>query len=245
MMQVSFTQLIGANALGIPLPAKTDTWCRECGGPIEKEKAIQKEYGPSWVDEGIITFTGSFDVCPACLELAKGSTTRSTTVPIQGAVMIASPSLIHPDKDSWIRAFTGGNTVKKEEVYKKSITIIDFLENILPNLDLPFGVVYSERGSNNKKHYLRYVPLNYDKQNLTIYVMPTLNYASIRPEIFLAAYYDSIELVDLTPVKLREAFKSKAEKHELNITEAQMLYRYLYTLKNKNKAEEADSDDKE
>ncbi len=240
---VSFAQLFAQHLFGTPLPARTDCWCRECGGPIEQEMAVQKEYGTSWVDEGIIPYTGSPFVCPSCIELSRGSTTRSIVLPPQGSVLIASPSIVHPKPGPWLRAFTKNDkSVKKEEVYPESISLIEFLENILPRIEAPFGIIYSERGSNNKKHFLRYVPVNYDKHNIDIYVMPTFTYASIRPEIFLTAYYDSIELVDLTPVKLREAFKSKAEKHELNITEAQMLYRYLYTLKNKTKEDDIDEE---
>ncbi len=234
MPPVSFTQLFAQHLFNIPLPARSDCWCRECGGPIEKEQAIQKEYGPSWVDEGIIPFTGSHVVCPACMELSRGSTTRSIILPERGSVSIASLSMVHPKPGPWLRAFTENDqSVKKEEVYPESITLIEFLENILPNLEVPFGVVYLEQGSNNKKHFLRYVPVNYDKHTINIYVMPSFTYANIQPEKFLAAYHDSLELVSLSPAKLREAYKPIAEKHNLNITEARVLYRYLYTLKNK------------
>lgn len=234
MPPVSFTQLFAQHLFNTPLPARSDCWCRECGGPIEKEQAIQKEYGPSWVDEGIIPFTGSHVVCPACMELSRGSTTRSIILPERGSVSIASLSMVHPKPGPWLRAFTENDqSVKKEEVYPESITLIEFLENILPNLEVPFGVVYSEQGSNNKKHFLRYVPVNYDKHTINIYVMPSFTYANIQPEKFLAAYHDSLELVSLSPAKLREAYKPIAEKHNLNITEARVLYRYLYTLKNK------------
>ena len=240
MPLVSFTQLFSKHLFDIPLPTKSDCWCRECGGPIEQEQAVQKEYGPTWVDEGIIPYTGSSVVCPACIALSRGSTTRSIILPPQGTVLLASFSMVHPKPGPWVRAFTDNDqSVKKVEVYPESITLIDFLERILPNIEAPFGVVYSERGANNKKHFLRYVPVNYDKHNIDIYIMPTFTYASIRPEKFLAAYYESLELLHLAPAKLREAYRPKAEKHGLNITEARMLYRYLYTLKNK--PEEDDS----
>lgn len=240
MPLVSFTQLFSKHLFDIPLPTKSDCWCRECGGPIEQEQAVQKEYGPTWVDEGIIPYTGSSVVCPACIALSRGSTTRSIILPPQGTVLLASFSMVHPKPGPWVRAFTDNDqSVKKVEVYPESITLIDFLERILPNIEAPFGVVYSERGANNKKHFLRYVPVNYDKHNIDIYIMPTFTYASIRPEKFLAAYYESLELLHLAPAKLREAYRSKTKKHGLNITEARMLYRYLYTLKNK--LEEDDS----
>jgi hypothetical protein len=242
MPLVSFAQLFAQHLFGTPLPARTDCWCRECGGPIEQEMAVQKEYGTSWVDEGIIPYTGSPFVCPSCIELSRGSTTRSIVLPPQGSVLIASPSIVHPKPGPWLRAFTENDkSVKKEEVYPESISLIEFLENILPRIEVPFGIIYSEqKGGKNRKHFLRYVPVNYDKHNIDIYVMPTFTYASIQPDRFLAAYYDSIELVNLAPAKLREAFK--AEKHDLDITEARMLYRYLYTLKNKTKEDDIDEE---
>jgi hypothetical protein len=242
MPLVSFAQLFAQHLFGTPLPARTDCWCRECGGPIEQEMAVQKEYGTSWVDEGIIPYTGSPFVCPSCIELSRGSTTRSIVLPPQGSVLIASPSIVHPKPGPWLRAFTKNDkSVKKEEVYPESISLIEFLENILPRIEVPFGIIYSEQqGGKNRKHFLRYVPVNYDKHNIDIYVMPTFTYASIQPDRFLAAYYDSIELVNLAPAKLREAFK--AEKHDLDITEARMLYRYLYTLKNKTKEDDIDEE---
>ena len=242
MPLVSFAQLFAQHLFGTPLPARTDCWCRECGGPIEQEMAVQKEYGTSWVDEGIIPYTGSPFVCPSCIELSRGSTTRSIVLPPQGSVLIASPSIVHPKPGPWLRAFTKNDkSVKKEEVYPESISLIEFLENILPRIEVPFGIIYSEqKGGKNRKHFLRYVPVNYDKHNIDIYVMPTFTYASIQPDRFLAAYYDSIELVNLAPAKLREAFK--AEKHDLDITEARMLYRYLYTLKNKTKEDDIDEE---
>lgn len=245
MLALSFTQLIASHAFEIPLPKKADTWCRECAGPIEQEQAIRKKYGPTWVDEGVIPYTGSHDVCPACIKLAKGSTSRSTTIPVQGAVMIASPSYIHPKKPSWDTAYIEdgkeAKKVKKTEVYTESIDLIDFLENIFPELELPFGAVYSERGSKNQKHYLRYVPLNYNKHNITLYVMPTFGFAEIQPQRFLTAYYDSLELIELAPAKLREQFIIKAKEHNLGNTEARMLYRHLYSVKFK----EADNIDQE
>jgi hypothetical protein len=242
MPLVSFAQLFAQHLFGTPLPARTDCWCRECGGPIEQEMAVQKEYGTSWVDEGIIPYTGSPFVCPSCIELSRDSTTRSIVLPPQGSVLIASPSIVHPKPGPWLRAFTKNDkSVKKEEVYPESISLIEFLENILPRIEVPFGIIYSEQqGGKNRKHFLRYVPVNYDKHNIDIYVMPTFTYASIQPDRFLAAYYDSIELVNLAPAKLREAFK--AEKHDLDITEARMLYRYLYTLKNKTKEDDIDEE---
>jgi len=228
---MTFTQLIGSHVFNIPLPAKAEAWCRECGGPIEARHAVRKKYSDSWVDEGLIAYSDSREVCPACVELSKGSTTRSLTIPGKGKVMIVSPSLIHPNVKSWVRACTGGRNVKKAEVYRETITLIEFLENILPDIELPFGIVYCEGGNDKKKHYLRYVPLNYSKNEIAIYVMHSFTYASIRPEKILTAYYDSLDLINLSPAKYREAFILKAAEHKLSPTEARILYRYLYTIK--------------
>ena len=248
MVLYSAPQLIAANMFEIPLPSRADIWCRECGGPINKEQAVIKKYPKTWVDEGLITFPMSKHVCPACIELAKGSTTRSITLPPAGTVMIISSSINHPGRGQWLRAYSGDRLVKKEEIYPEPISLIDFLENILPDLKPPFGIVFSETGSNNQKHYLRYVPLNYNNHIVTMFIMPGFTYAEIRVAKFLEAYYGIREIIDLSPKKMREAFQEKAKEYKLGITEARLLYRYLYTEKyaernDKNKTKEEDNNE--
>jgi len=234
----SFAQLIGEKALGIPISKKADCWCRECGGLISKENAVKKEYPETWVDEGLITYSDSRWVCPACVKLTKGSTSRTNLMPHVGAVMVVSPSFIHPKAEVWEKALIDRNT-KKEDVYTNTITLVEFLQDILPKIEIPFGVVCTEVTSKNRKHFIRVVPLNYTKQEIMICVMPNFHFISIRPEIFLQAFRDSLEITKLTDPKMQQAFKERNYSQEFGLSKAEifMLYQQLKDYKKHKKGE--------
>ncbi|WP_157048889.1 hypothetical protein [Syntrophomonas palmitatica] len=139
-MFTSFAQLAGNKALNIPLAHNNDYWCRECGGAIDQDKAIKKEYKESWVDEGLINYHNSDVVCPACLELSKGSTSRTNLVPPAGTVSIVAQNYVHPTPAGWQLALTGPRETKRQEIFTTSITLIDFLENILPEIEHHLGL---------------------------------------------------------------------------------------------------------
>jgi hypothetical protein len=236
MLPISFNQLFAKNLFNIPLPTQAGGICRECGGPIEPgkgrninipEKEGGKDYTNTWTDEGLIAQNESTLVCEACFLVGKGSTTRSTTIPPRGQVLLVTPERTYPLAEKLVPVWKNKGC-KKDMVYKNELTIPDFL-GMLPDLPTPFGVIIGNGGKNDK-HFFRSVPLNWGLgDNLTALVMANYWFVSFRWKVLKQACEYSLErnIVQMPKKAQSEALDAAIKEFGLTGTEGRLL---LYSL---------------
>lgn len=228
MPPITFTQLLAAKLFEIPLPANDRGGrCRECGGPIEEGAGLyigkDKEYGKTWVDEGIIAFNASTTICPHCQIISQGSTTRSTTIPPMGMVLLVTPDKIFPDAEL-LRAVWEKRGTKKDLVYGHGLTMYDFLQK-LPNVPTPFGLVIGSGGLNDK-HFFRTVPLNFNVgDSLVSLLMADYRFLSFRWKPLLKAIDAGLkqDVLSLPKGKRGDQLTQLADEHDLTGTESKLL----------------------
>lgn len=217
-MQYSFIQLIANHLSNIPLPRNPDGFCRECGGPLEISTATAAEgkYKDTWVDEGIIVFKNSPYICPACSKLT-GNPARATVIPPKGCVMWANLEDCFPKPA--IEINWSSQKLKRDDFYPTKLTLLDFLNNIP---EPPFGLVINT-GTQNNKHFLRYVPLSYSKKMITALLIGDYKYAQFNTDSLRKAITKGIEKdVQNSNSKLRKEQIKEIAK-DLNLTPAEIV----------------------
>lgn len=232
MQPVSFNQLMGRALFGIPLPEKAGGHCRECGAPINPGEGLKVGeghiYKDTWVDEGIISNRVSREVCKACHEVSKGSTTRSATIPGMGQVMFVSPEEMHPPADK-LRLIWESRTAKKDQVYNRnSLSLFGLLQR-LPDVPTPFGLIIGSGGLNDK-HFFRSVPLNWNiSDRISALVMSDFQYVTFRWKPLLGACQEGIlkGIPALTKKNFMNAVIEVSEQFTLNGNEQKLL---IYTM---------------
>lgn len=130
---------------------------------------IEKDYGDSWVDEGLISFQNGKYVCPACIEVAKGSTSRTISAPALGQVLIVGigKSVPEPSRLKLVYDLDKARDVAeggiKNYIHEHAWSLLEFLENA-DQIEPPYGVVIGV-GGKNERHFMRSVPVNHLNRN--------------------------------------------------------------------------------
>lgn len=240
MIAPSFAQIYGNTVLNIPLPQTGKAgYCRECGGPMDKPG--YREYGDTWVDEGIIAYSESKLVCAACQVIYRGSTTRRLLAPPPAHIMLVGLGYAIPAQDRLRRAHTEAGKGIKGFIYANSVTFLQFLQ-MLPGIPPPFGVVIGTGGGNDR-HFIRSVPVNWTVNGtLQALLLPAYDYAAFRPKVLLESFdelSDSYSAVKQSSIKsmkqqLTELWMEELEniktKRRLSLSEGSLLtlsWRYL------------------
>lgn len=195
-MLYSFSQLFAHTVFGMELPNNDkDGFCRECAGPIAAGTGIEKDYGDSWVDEGLLPYSQGKYVCPACIEVAKGSTTRTLMAPGLGQVLIVgigdsvpAPARLQLGYDlDKARGIAEGGI--KNYIHEGAWSLLEFLEKA-DQIKPPYGVVIGAGGKNDR-HFIRSVPVNYLNRNVIMGLIVPGNVAVMfRKDVILESFID-------------------------------------------------------
>lgn len=242
-IEYSFIQLVNYHLSQVPLPKNPDGICRECGGPLETQKSVLGipkiatkklnvgKYGDTWVDEGLIAFRDSQYVCPACA-LAQGNAARVMIMPYPGCVMWTSLTRCFPHLEKPVD--WSDQNITRASLYPESQTLADFLHN-LP--EPPFGLVIGS-GADNKKHFMRHVPLSYGTKQISAIMMGGHEYVSFRSAPLSSALDLAIaeDIANIKNYKERnEKLAQISEKFILREQEKILLRRGLFPYEQKNK----------